>query len=185
VYAGPGINVNQAPTIELSYTLNGQRYVTLSGRVTDENPGGLTVSLGGQVNASVVTNPDGTFSWFGQAAALGEVTASTTDTGGLSSNVATVTITYPPPSIVALDAHREYENNWVITGRVGDTGLAGLPVAFSGLASVDGKTAMIQADGTFRLAWTVAPGESGWVTATLSDWWGQTCDDCVMVDPTA
>jgi virginiamycin B lyase len=160
------------PTVSVSVTYGAQRTVTLSGQVTDAQPGGLTVNFSGMVVGSVVTNADGTFSATFQASGLGNVQAITTDAQGLVSNTATVTLASNPPTISNFVGSNS-GGVWTFTGKVNDSSPAGLTVSFGGLPSLAGKTATVQADGTFELVVALAAGEQGTVTAQTTNWWGQ------------
>jgi len=163
----------EGPTITLSVTYLKRREVLLSGQVTDTDPGGLTVQFSGEVVGLVVTKADGTFSKKFEAAGLGTVEAVTTDGQGLTSNVATVTLTSPPPTIVNFTATAGRGNVVIFTGTLVDPSAHDLVVTFAGLPSVDGMTAVVRKNGTFRLVVHLKPGEEGTVTAQTTDWWGQ------------
>jgi hypothetical protein len=68
---------------------SGNGYWTFSGQVMDDNPGGITVTLGGIVNATTTTRNDGTFSYTTAIAAgtSGEVTAQAMNDDGILSPV--------------------------------------------------------------------------------------------------
>jgi len=168
--------VEAAPTISLSVTYLTGRMVTLSGQVTADAPGGLTVNFTGKVVGSVVTNADGTFSGTFQATALGLDAATTTDAHGLVSNTATVVLASNPPTITNFTGMANLSNIWVFSGTVNAPSPAGLVITFGGLPSLAGKTAVVQADGTFQLTVQLQPGESGTATAQTTDWWGQNSD---------
>jgi hypothetical protein len=102
-FAGHNSNIvtvaltNIAPQVfELRVTCEGGNTYVLTGRVSDESPAGLTVTLGGEVDAfrgrTVVVGADGSFSLTVEITDVndrGEITAQTTDWWGLTSNVAT------------------------------------------------------------------------------------------------
>jgi hypothetical protein len=166
--------VTEAPAVSFSIAYGQQHMVTLSGRVTDEHPGGLTVNFGGVVTGSAVTNADGTFSITLQASALGQVQAMTTDTWGVGSAVASATVANGAPQLVAVSAVEGTNNVWTIQGTVSDECAQGLTVSFSGLPSVEGKTATVSSNGTFCLIVTLQPGECGTISALTTDWWDTT-----------
>jgi hypothetical protein len=160
-----------APSLSLTLAYGANRQVTVSGHVTDAQPGGMTVTFSGVAAGSVVTNADGSFSQTFTPTALGTITATTQDVWGLTSAAAQVNVTNSAPTIT-LFANNVSGNVWTFSGRVTDEYAPGLTVTFSGPASVNGKTATVRADGTFSLVVTLQPGESGWVYATTTDWWG-------------
>jgi hypothetical protein len=170
---GDGAPTNQAPSITLNIAYGSQRMVTLSGQVTDENPGGLTVTFTGAVEGSVVTNPDGTFSIELEASALGTVEATTIDGGGLWSNTATAEVVSDPPMITDMTRTQSNGNVFTFSGRVIDESAAGMTIHFAGLVSVEGRTVTVEADGTFCFVVQLQPNEEGTVTAVTYDWWGQ------------
>lgn len=173
VQAQGAASSNQAPSITLNIAYGSQRMVTLSGQVTDENPGGLTVTFTGVVQGSVVTNPDGTFSIQLEASALGTVEATTIDGGGLWSNTATAEVVSDPPLITDISCTQGASNVFTFRGRVVDESAAGLTIRFAGLNSVEGLTVTVEADGTYCFVVQLQPNEEGTVTAVTYDWWGQ------------
>jgi hypothetical protein len=88
--------VNSAPRIvDMVVTCTGQNTYVLTGRVIDESPGGLTVTLGGEVDGfsgrTVTVGSDGTFSITAVITDpndRGEITAQVTDWWGLTSDLA-------------------------------------------------------------------------------------------------
>src|SRR5262249_11147689 len=95
-YPAQKIFTSSSPTVSLSYTLLSGHQVRLSGHVTDEAPGGLTVSLGGVAAGSAVTDPNGDFNVTLTASALGQVTATAYDQWNLSGS-ASATLTNAAP----------------------------------------------------------------------------------------
>lgn len=96
---------NVAPQIvEFTATEVGNGLYVITGRVIDENPGGLTIHFAGDVGSlsgkTVITNADGTFSLTAQLKTdgtdIGWLLATTTDAQGLRSNEASVYI-HPTP----------------------------------------------------------------------------------------
>ena len=169
------------PSISLSVSYGSQRTVTLSGQVTDVDAGGLTVTFTGMVTGSTVTNPDGTFSATFTATGLGEVDASTTDSQGLESNVATVTLTSNPPVITNFMATAGQAGVWTFTGTVTDESPAGLVVTFGGLPSLANQMATVQSNGSFELSVVLQAGEEGTATAVTTDWWGLMSNEAIFV----
>jgi hypothetical protein len=161
-----------APTITLNVSYGSKATVTLSGKVTDIDDGGRTVTLTGVVNATVVTAGDGSFSITTQASGLGKVSASTVDLWGLKSNTAQVTISSTAPTISSFGGSQGPNNTWIFTGEVSDPSPAGLVITFGGIPELQGKTATVEADGSFSITVTLQPGETGTATAQTTDWWG-------------
>jgi hypothetical protein len=174
---------NVAPVLELAIAYECERWVTLSGRVLDADAAGLSVTFTGKVNACTTTDANGNYSLTVEASALGHIFASTMDMGGLASNIAQVTVQSQGPRIVQFDALHVTGNIWSITGRVEDESPAGLIITFSGLPSLNGRTAVVQADGTFYLSWEINPNETGNVTGVVTDWWGLQDDAYDIVYP--
>jgi hypothetical protein len=160
------------PTVSISaYPLNGNQ-VFLTGQVSCEgNPGGLTVYLSGVVDCSVVTNADGSFTVGTAADCLGEVEAEVRDQSGMTGGGWTV-LCNPMPSIdfgVVADG----DGQFTLRGRVIDTWPAGLEVFFGGLPGVSGEFVTVNADGTFAVTVELDSGDCGFVTASVTNWWGQ------------
>lgn len=168
------------PSLSLSVSYGSGRMVTLTGQVSDSAPGSLTVSFTGKVVGSVVTNTDGTFSGTFEATALGLVSATVTNGLGFASSAASVTLVSNAPVISAFLATFETQT-WVFTGRVTDESATGLVVHFSGLPSLEGKTAVVQADGTFQLIVLLQQGEEGTALAKATDWWGLDSNEASFV----
>lgn len=160
------------PSLSLSVTYGAGRMVTLSGQVTDGMFGSLTVNFTGKVVGSVVTNSDGTFSGAFEASALGLISATVTNGLGFASSAATVTLVSNAPLISDFVAALQTGTTWVFSGRVTDESHTGLVVRFDGLSSLEGKTATVQANGTFSLSVQLQPNEEGNALAETTDWWG-------------
>ncbi len=164
--------VNEAPTLTLSLTYGDQRTVTLTGEVTAANPGGMTVNFTGVAAGSVTTNVDGTFSFQTTASGLGAIQATTQDSWGMVSNTAQVSVASTAPTITDFSIVQTGTTEFEFQGKVTDESPAGLIVRFSGLPSLNGQTATVQADGSFCVSIRLQPGEDGTVTAQTRDWWG-------------
>jgi hypothetical protein len=173
-----------APTLTLTLAYGPNKQVIVSGRVTDAQAGGMTVTFSGAANGSVVTNADGTFTQTMTAESLGKITATTQDVWGLTSAAAQVTVANTAPKITLM-ASNVSGDVWTFSGRVTDNYAPGLVVTFSSstMPDLNGKTAVVQADGTFSLTVTLRPGEQGWVDASVIDSWGKTGDTCFNVPP--
>jgi hypothetical protein len=167
---------NGGPSLSLSVSYGAGLTITLSGQVADDSPGGLTIVFSGAASGSVVTNPDGTFSLTLQANELGDIQAVVYDSSGAQTD-AQVTLSRNPPVITQFMAEQESLQLWTFTGTVSDdSGTAGLVVTFSAskVPSLNGQTAVVNADGTFTLSVLLGTGEGGYVRAQTIDWWGLT-----------
>src|SRR5262249_20199123 len=153
------------PTLTLTLSYGSQNTVTLSGQVTDLDPGGLTVQFQGAATGATTTNSDGTFSTTVQTTSLGDIQATTQDSWGLASDTAQVTVSRNAPTITAFQAIAATNNSWTLQGQVADQDPTGMLVRFGGLASLDGQTATVGSDGSFALSVQVSPDEAGMATA--------------------
>jgi hypothetical protein len=150
-----------------------QRVVLLTGQVTDESPASVTITFGGVMAGMTTPDATGAYSYMAEASGLGTVTAVATDNEQLSSEVASGLVSSNAPSFIEFGAAEGPNRYWTFTGRVSDESPAGLIVRFGGgMPSLEGKTAEVQADGTFTLVVQLNEGEWGVVTADLIDWWG-------------
>lgn len=159
------------PTLTLTVSYGTGRNVTLSGQVTDDEPGGLTVSFSGQVVGTVITNPNGFFSGSFVASGLGTVQATVSNSLGFTSTVSIV-LTSAAPVISGFTASAGVGNLWTFSGTVTDESVAGLTVTFGGLGALSGESATVQANGTFTKTVTIPPGTQGNATAQVTDSWG-------------
>jgi hypothetical protein len=161
-----------APVISLTLTYGPRHTATLSGKVNDIDPGGRTVTITGVASGSVTTNSDGTYSVTTTVSALGSIQASTVDLWGQNSNVAAVSYTDKAPQITNFTATEGQMRMWTFSGTVEAQYAPGLVVTFGGLASLQNQTATVGADGSFSLTIQLQPGETGYATAQVTDWWG-------------
>lgn len=161
-----------SPSLTLSVSYGSGRMVTLSGQVTDDDPGGLTVTFTGKVVGSVVTNSTGAFNATFEASGLGDVLATVINRHGLTSSAASVTLTSSTPSIANFLATEGANNQWTFTGTVTDESAAGLSIIFGGLASLIGQSTTVQQNGTFSLTIQLQVGEQGQASVKTTDWWG-------------
>jgi hypothetical protein len=150
------------------------RCVILSGTVSDQSPGGLTVAFSGAACGSTTTASDGSFRVQLQATSLGDVQAVATDPWGLLSDPAHATVANSPPQITAFNAVHGLGNTWTFSGTVVDESPQGLRVQFGGLASLTNQAATADEQGNFSLTLSLQPNERGTATATVTDPWGAT-----------
>jgi len=175
-FGGDGGNVsgpNRAPVIS-SFAFEqvpGQKF-RFHGRVSDETPGTCAVVIAGAANVIAMCDASGNFDVTSNVASPGTITATPGD-GTLTGAQITRNLTNDPPtcSIIAVQGPN---NTWTFSGYVGDECPQGLVVTLSGPAGVNGATATVQAGGAWSVTLTLAPTASGFVTATVTDWYGLT-----------
>lgn len=162
-----------APSLSLMVmSAPGERMVSLSGHVTDEVPAGRTVTFTGQYSGTALTNASGNYSVTVQAAALGTISATTTDPEGQLSNTAQGQVTSNAPTISNFTATRLSGTTYTFSGYVMDESPGGRTVTFGGLPSLQGQTVTTAANGSFSRTLQLAAGESGTATARTTDCWG-------------
>jgi hypothetical protein len=154
----------------------GNKAISLSGQLSDPNPGGYTIQFSGVYSGSVVTASDGTFSVQGTATGLGTITASTTVNGGVDGPqtvTAEATVTDPGITVTNFQAVNSGGGNYVFSALVQAQVVTSLPVSFSStISAVEGQTSTVQSSGYFSLTITLAPGTNGEVDAIVTDCWG-------------
>jgi hypothetical protein len=167
------------PYVSLSVTYGEQRQVTLSGRVYDDSPGGLTVRFSGVVSGTATTDSQGFFSVTLTASNLGMVSANVTDSTMHQSNQASVTLVSAKPRFDSFIC-QELTGGWYrFTGKVLDESVAGLTVYFGGTpVSLMMQSATVQADGEFTLDLQLngTSTDEGTASAQVTDWWGKMSD---------
>jgi hypothetical protein len=163
---GSGNSSSQPPSLTLGVVSKGGRTVTVSGQVSDANPGACMVSLSGVVSGSVPTNPDGTFSFTTTASGLGEIDGTVTDLAGLTGQAETQ-LSAAAPSLT-LSLTMDQRRDVTLQGQVAGPLPAGDTVEFSGEVSGSVTPA---ANGSYSLM-TEAQA-LGDVTAVVVDPWGQ------------
>lgn len=170
------LEARDCPALTLTYNISygAQHALTITGHVGGMNSSTGGVTFSGVVAGNAVINANGDFTYQGQATALGAVHAIARDTTGDQSPIVDANVTSAAPSVSNFAAQQGAGNCWTFTGRVTDESAAGLTVRFSGLPSLQGRMAQVQADGTFSITVQLAPGETGTATAQTTDWWGLT-----------
>src|SRR5262249_8790383 len=147
--------------------------VSLVGQVTDASPGGLTVQFTGVFNGTAVTAANGSFSAVGVASSTGVIQATATDHNDVTlTGQASVIDT--APTITNFQINCVSGTTYRFSGQVSAQAPAGMIVTFSGLSDVQGKTAIVNADGTFSVDLTLSSGDCGMVGAVVTDWYGLT-----------
>lgn len=152
------------PVITLSATVQQDRQVVLSGQVTADEPGGLTVEFSGKYTGFAVTAEDGTYSVTVEVAESGTIQASATDHEGTASNVANAPVTLPTPPSITLCVTPLDHRLVRLSGQVTDNHPEGLTVQFSG--EYDG-TAVTDETGHFSV--TVEALNLGAIQASVTN----------------
>jgi hypothetical protein len=163
-----------APSLTLNLAYGTGKQVTLSGKVTDAQPGGLVVTFTGVVGGTTTTDGNGNYSVTLTASSLGQISATTQDVWALNSAAASVTVSDVGPTITIFGSQRG--NIWTFSGHVTGNFAPGSVVTFSGPADINGKTATIGSDGSYSLSVMLSSSDVGWVTASVTDIWGLAAD---------
>jgi hypothetical protein len=154
--------------------------VQITGHVTDDNPASVQVNFGGIVSGSTMANASGDFSLATAASSLGAAYAVARDGQGLTSAQATAILSVAAPTIT-VNPYNEGEF-WTFSGHVTDgQNPQNLVVTLNGLRDVQGKTATVDANGNYTITIELPPGETGTVTATVSDAWNQVSSATTLV----
>ena len=146
----------------------GQKF-QISGSVTDENPGGCVVVFSGAANQYVTCDASGNFSGVFDVPTPGQATGVAGD-GVQSSQPVNVNLANAAPTTTCTAVGRGY--TLTVSGQVTDEVPAGLVVTLTGSRAINGRTAIVLADGTWSLSVTIPTGSHGNVTATVTDWYG-------------
>lgn len=160
------------PKLNLTVLEVANNQVVLQGHVDALDQVNLAIMLSGTVSTTVTTDANGDFTLTACPDALGEIYATVQDPWGQISQ-AVVSLASNVPTILDFTCVPEIGNMWTFSGRVADEHAAGMTVSFGGLPSLLGKTATVNADGTFSFTIELQPGEEGTATAWTCDWWGQ------------
>ncbi len=159
----PGISIDN-----VVYGNQQARTVTVIGSVAAAQKGGRTVTLGGVLTGSAVTNSEGVFSYTGNASGPGYITAQTTDIWGQESNVAQYWVNGIVPVITNFQITRNGYGQWVASGTVTGGDVNGIGVAIGGITSGSGTVN----GGSFSIIVGIGPGAFGTVTAVATNGWG-------------
>jgi hypothetical protein len=162
-----------APALNLSITYGTHKSVTLTGTLTDIDAGGRTITFSGVAGGTATTDSGGKFSLTTTATGLGAIDANETDLWDQESDSAEVMVSSDAPVIESLEATNNTGSYWILTGTVTGPDVEGLVVSFSSNTDFDGKSATVEADGTFELCLNLPSGQQGTVTAITQDGWGQ------------
>ena len=160
------------PTITLAVSDVTANTVTLSGKLTDLDAAGQTISVTGAPVSSVTTDAEGNFSLTFAPESADTVTVSESDLWGQASNTAAVD-GQSIPLIQNFTATNNGTGSWTFAGIVVGSNVAGLVVTFGGVGPVAGQTATVNADGTFSLTVDMGANANGIVTARTTNQAGQ------------
>ena len=149
----------------------GQKF-QISGTVTDENPGGCVVVFSGAANAYVTCDASGNFSGTFDVPTPGQATGVAGD-GVQSSQPVNVNLANAAPTTTCTAVPAK-GGLLTVSGRVTDEVPAGLVITLSGSRAVNGRTAIVLADGTWSLTVNIVVGSHANVTAKVTDWYGLT-----------
>jgi hypothetical protein len=141
--------------------------VQLTGQVSDPNPTSVQITFSGQMSGTASVNPDGSFSFTGQANNLGAVYAQGVDGVKDMSNQATAYISATAPTVSNVAISYGPQRQVTITGNVQDESPSMCTVYFSG--SVGGYVNTNQ-DGSF--SYTTIANSLGSVSLWAVDPWG-------------
>lgn len=158
-------------TMTLNVSYGSGHTVTLSGHVTDPNPQGLVVNFAGVVSGQAVVDASGNYQVALTATSLGSINAAVMGSQG-GTGTASATLANTAAVISNFTASEGASNIWTFTGTLTDEFVSGLTVTFGGaIASVQGQTATVQANGAFSLTVQLNATDAGMVSAFCMDWW--------------
>jgi hypothetical protein len=148
--------------------------VTITGQLTENAPGEVSITFGGVVSGAMEVNSSGTFTYSTHATKLGAVTAVAVELNE-TSNTAQAKLTCPAPVITSFCAVDESGPLWDFEGHVNDPNPQGLVVVLGGLPTLQNEqvTATCDANGNFSVVVQLQPNETGTATANVTDPWGQ------------
>jgi len=105
------------------------------------------------------------------------VYATTVDSGGLVSNIASKTLTNAKPVITDLSCVPDGNHVYTLRGKVNDESPGGLIVHIGGdVSGFAGQTVTVGDDGWFEITRTCDDTSSGTITFDVTDWWGVAAD---------
>lgn len=158
--------------------------VTVTGKVECADPGGLTVTFGGQVGlaqTSVTTDSEGNFSVSTTATQLGTLTAYVTDEWGEQSPTVTAMLAVAAPQIQNFHGVNDGQNYWLMSGTVISPDAADCTVTLSGVST---GSATPDGSGAFSKLINVGADPSTLEEyAVATDIWGQTSQQAIFVFP--
>ena len=156
----------------------------MTGKVECADPGGLTVTFGGQVGlaqTSVTTDSEGNFTLSTTATQLGTLTAYVTDEWGVQSQTIQTTLVVPPPQIQNFHGVNDGQNYWMMSGTVISPDAKDCTVTLSGVST--GSTTPDGSGGFSKLINVGADPSTLEEYAVVTDIWGQTSQQAIFVFP--
>jgi hypothetical protein len=144
----------------------------ISGRVADETPINCGVVITGAASGVAMCNAEGYFDAIFNVATPGTIFAVVGD-GQTQSGASMLLLTNGAPAIAGFKAVQGPGNTWTFSGTATDEAVTGLNVSLTGPPGVNGLTATVFGNGAWSVTVTLPEGTSGNVTATVTDWYGQ------------
>jgi large repetitive protein len=157
-----------APALTLAITSTSQDTVTLTGKLTDIDMAGQTVSITGAETGSVVTDANGNFTITADASTIGAIEVSADELWG-DATTAVVNLQAAAPVIQNFGASCILGTLWTFQGTVVGVNLQTFWIVFGGLPTITGLTAVLGANGTFSLTRNLPVGTVGTATAQAID----------------
>jgi hypothetical protein len=162
------------PYLSMSMTYGDGDSVTLTGTLLDIDKAGQTVVFTGVTSGSVVTDSDGNFSFTTEVDFVGAIDATVTDLWSQTSNTAEVVVQDAAPVIVTFSGVHQGGPLWYFSGTVTADDPSSVTITFGGLnGAVAGRTATVNADGTFSISFILRSNVRGTITAIATDAFGQ------------
>jgi hypothetical protein len=162
---------SEAPNATSWVTYGEGREVTISGSIGDEHPQSTTVTLSGPVTGSVTPDEWGNYSYTATASGLGTVSIAVTDAWSLSGSDS-VLLAVDPPEITYFEPTQE-SGVWAFVGYMYGPNPSQATYTLTGLPSLSGISGSVDSDGVAARSVALGPTESGTVTLTITDAWGQ------------
>jgi hypothetical protein len=166
----------------LSYGINHD--VNVVGTVTGPGAAGAQIEFEGPINGIAITTSDGSFDFTTSAQYLGNLLAGVIQGSTVVSNIAADLVNNVAPVIQNFTWVKLDNTTYEFTGKVIDEHPGGLVVNFGGAPqSLQGKTAVVNNDGTFSLVVTMSNTSSDVGNADVQiayDWWGATSQYAFM-----
>jgi hypothetical protein len=159
------------PTLTLACNQQANRQVRVFGTVRDVIPANETVTFSGVISGSTTTDANGNFAFAAPASALGNISATATNSNNVTSSSAQTQLTNAAPGISNFWASVT-GTTWTMTGQVTDEWAMGLTVnvSFPGLTAP--LQATVGADDCFSVSTITSGSPSGMASAQTTDWWG-------------
>jgi len=141
--------------------------VTVNGQLSGSNSGGQTITFGGTLVASTVTNSNGAFTYSGTSSGTGMMTI--TAPNGTGTTTENLLPTIPAaPKIVQFVAQSGPNNVWTFSGNVSSKDVWGSWVTLT-MPSGQTETCLCDGTGKFSCNITLPANSSGIATAVATD----------------